>query len=123
MTTPTAANLLKLLDKRKAQTSIAALGGLDDQAHGALRRALTAVPGGAKIDVPRLMDSVRRDMAERAARRPRPDPFRYQLTLMTTDQLLALRAELKRTGDVVAAVAAVTGPARQRNDRHGRRRS
>ena len=104
MSAPTAAGLLRLLDKRKTQAAIAALGDLDDAGHDAVRRALTAVPAGSRIDVPVLLESVHRELtaraeAEAAKRAADAQPWRYALLLKSPRELLKLRDRLQAAAD------------------------
>ena len=102
MTAPTAKTILRDLDRRRAQVQIATLGDLDDAASEEVRRALSAVPGNARIDVPLLVELVRRGIAARAeakAERMRQDaPLRalqYRLSLMSEGRLAELHAHIK----------------------------
>ncbi len=104
MSAPTAAGLLKMLDRRKTQVAVAALGDLDDAGHDAVRRALTAVPAGSRIDVPGLLESVRAQLRRRAEaeaekRSAAAQPWRYELLLKNPRELLRLRDHLKAAAD------------------------
>jgi hypothetical protein len=97
---PTAALIIRDLDRRQLLREMDVLGGLDDVASDAVRHALSAVPRSAKIDVRLLVDSVRRNVAEGAERKAQsePDPLgilRYRLTLASSDQLESLRDDLR----------------------------
>lgn len=103
MSAPTARTILRDLNRRRAQAQIATLGDLDDDAHDAVRRALSAVPANARIDLPLLIESVRRDIAARAeaeAERARANSplksLRYRLSLISEGRLTELRDHLKQ---------------------------
>lgn len=88
MTAPTAAGLLKLLDKRRTMAALNALGDMDDAHHEALRRSLAAVPAKSRIDVPVLLDSVRCEVAASARaelekRKASADAGRYERLLIS----------------------------------------
>jgi hypothetical protein len=100
MTAPTAALIIRDLDRRQLLRQMDVLGGLDDVASDAVRHALSAVPRSAKIDVHLLVDSVRRSIAARAeAEAANGNAWRYELELRiaaaTSGDLHRLKDELQ----------------------------
>ena len=101
MTTPTAATLLKMLDKRRVAAQAEVLGNLDDMHGDAVRRALESVPSTSRVDVDLLLSTVQRDVAARAAaeaERRRQEPcnaWKYAVTLMRPEQREAFRQFVK----------------------------
>lgn len=66
------------------------------------------LPARSRIDLPVLLDSIRCDLAGSADRRKaKAEPWRYELTLMSSSQLKQLRDELRRGAAVSAALASV----------------
>lgn len=97
---PTANQILRSLDRHRAQAQFASLADLDAAHSDAVRRALSAVRPTSRIDVPKLLDSVRRDLAERAERDAQSEPdaagiLRYRLMLMSEGELTGLRDDLR----------------------------
>lgn len=106
MDAPTAAQILRSLDRHRVQAQFASLADLDDAGHDAVRRALSAVPAGSRIDVDILIASVRADVVRRAeaeaAKRAEVNPLgilKYRLSLMSKGELGAMRDELRAKVD------------------------
>lgn len=100
MTAPTAAAIIRALERQRHQSDIAQLSELDGAHSEAVRAALFAVPRNARIDVRLLLDSVRRQIAARAeaASRRQPDVMavlRYGVTLVSEAGLEQLAAHLR----------------------------
>jgi hypothetical protein len=64
-TAPTASSILRQLDARRAQVQIAALADMDDDAQDAVRRMLENVRPSARVDVGKLVASVRQTIEAR----------------------------------------------------------
>ncbi len=65
---PTARSIIAALERHKFQSDVGLLAALDGEHRDAVRQALSAVKGSARIDVGLLIDSVCREVADRAAR-------------------------------------------------------
>lgn len=87
MTAPTAQAIIKALERQRFQSDMGQLAALDSTHSEAVRTALSAVPGKSKIDVRVLLESVRRNVADRAAKHPPGEAWRYAITLMDDGQL------------------------------------
>lgn len=83
---PTAAALLRDLDRRQSARQMEMLADLAAREHDAVRQALRGVRGSARVDVAKLMESVRREIAERQEQRPPAQPWRWAVELMSPDQ-------------------------------------
>ena len=85
MTALRANTILRQLESREQQTQIATLSALDAAHRDEVRRLLGQVKPTARIDLPALISSVRREVAARAeleaASRPSADAIRYELEL------------------------------------------
>ena len=96
----TASSILRAMDRHRAQSEIAALSDLDEQGAQAVRRALTGVHPGSRIDLPVLIAEVRRDIDARAAAEVAKQPdalaiLKFRLGLASKGQLVELRRELR----------------------------
>lgn len=108
MNAPTAASILKQLDAHRLGAQMQALAALDTAAQSEVRRALTAVRGSARIDVPRLIESIRQTIAEQAKEQRKPgQPWRYAITLMSDDQREEFRRLVQGGSDPDAAAQSV----------------
>lgn len=97
----TARAVLRQLDAHRLGAQMSALAAMTTPEQAEVRRQLAAVRPGARVDLPVLLDSVRRAVAERAAAE-RPDPtlaFKYALTCMSDAELADLEADLARRVD------------------------
>ncbi len=104
MNAPTAGTILRELDRRSYQANLSALGDIADEDRDAVVRALSGVSPKARVDVGLLIETLRNEAQERAeaeAERLKADadPWRYELLLKSPEELLALRADLKRRVD------------------------
>ncbi len=111
MSAPTAGMVLAQLALRKRQSEIAAIASLAPTERSMVISALELVSPRRRIDVPTLIATIRRDVARRAeaeAERLRTDanPWKYELHLMSHNQLIIFRDELKRRGEIGAALSA-----------------
>ena len=122
---PTAAAIIRALERHRFHSEMGLLAALDSTHSEAVRAALAAVPPRSRIDVPVLLESVRRKVAEREAKRPPGQPWRYAITLMTDEQLEEFRrlAQLGNDPDTAAQSAMSTCPRSCRHTRGDRRAS
>lgn len=99
MDAPTAGSLLRQIAARQRQADAARIADLSDAERAAVVAALEKVPSRSRVDVGRLITSVRREVADHiAASKPEPNLagiFRYQLSLMSYEALVRLRDELR----------------------------
>lgn len=116
-TAPTAREVLRSLDRRQQAEQIESLAALDSVHQAEARRALRAVKGAARIDLPVLIESVRRSVAERAAAeaasKPPAQPWRWAFSaLMSDDQRQTFERLVAAGGDpdLAASTALATGP-------------
>lgn len=65
MSAPTAASILRQLEARRTQAQVAALADMDDSAQDEVRRLLGQVKPSARVDIGKLVESVRRSTARR----------------------------------------------------------
>lgn len=103
-----AADILRSLDWRDRAVQLRQLDELRDHEREALVAALQRLPADAKVDLPRLIEEMRRQSEERV-HAPQADMaagFLYYCSIAPLDQLKQLKRELIRTGDVEAAMAA-----------------
>jgi hypothetical protein len=100
MSPPTAAAIMKALERHKFQNDVSMLADLDDAHHDAVRQALSGIAPRSRIDVRLLVADVRRYVSEaEAARRANPNLrgiFEYGLSVMDDAGLARLRDELRR---------------------------
>jgi hypothetical protein len=80
---PTAATIIAALDRHRLQFDMSALAELDAAHSEAVRAALSGVPRKARIDLRLLLSTVKSEIAERKARKPPPDPRRYEALLIS----------------------------------------
>jgi hypothetical protein len=82
MTAPTAAKIIEALAHHRFQSDMTQLAQLDAEHADAVRAALSAVSRRARIDLRLLLSTVKSEIAEREARKPPPDPRRYEALLV-----------------------------------------
>ena len=107
----TAEAVASALARRRTTSALDALAGIDEREHEAVADALAGVSPKAKIDVPLLVRTIRdrlraRDEAEEARRAEQADPFGYSLSLMSLDELHALKRALEGGATVEEAMVA-----------------
>ena len=100
------ATIVKSLMGRAQQAQLAALDGLLASERERVRTALAALPPGTSVDLGKLIEKVRRQTEHEAQLRPAPEPWRYFVSIASLGQLKVMRDELRRTGDIVAAMTA-----------------
>ena len=95
---PTAGAILREIDRRQYQASIADLYNIADADRDAVVLALGGVPRNARIDIAVLVATLRREAAERAARRPPADASIYE-RLLVSQGYVAFRSPTPASSD------------------------
>ena len=99
MDAPTAGHLLRQITARQRQADAMRVADLGDAERTAVVAALERVSSRARVDVDKLIATVRADVAKRAEAEAATQPdmlgiLRYELLLKSPEELLALRADL-----------------------------
>ncbi len=104
MDAPTAGHLLRQITARQRQADAIRVANLGDAERTAVVAALERVSSKARVDVDKLIATVRADVAKRAEAEAAKQPdmlgiLRYELLLKSPEELLALRDRLQAAAD------------------------